>query len=69
MYDEHNKTMLIFYAQWNLVCGNAFIMEIVQPIYLVGAILGAFMQGPLSDRYVYMNNKSISLKLHFYICQ
>ena len=40
------------HAQWNLVCGNAYIMEIVQPSFLVGAIIGAFIQGPLSDRYV-----------------
>ena len=42
------------HAQWDLVCGNAYIMEIVQPSFLVGAIVGAFVQGPLSDRYVHI---------------
>ena len=44
----------VSHAQWNLVCGNAYIMEIVQPSFLVGAIVGGFVQGPLSDRYVHI---------------
>ena len=56
------------HAQWNLVCGNAYIMEIVQPSFLVGAIIGAFVQGPLADRYVNIylvgNNVAFFISMH-----
>ncbi len=37
--------------QWNLICGNSLLSDLSQSIFFVGAMLGAWIFGTISDRF------------------
>jgi len=39
-------------AQWDLVCGRAWLVDLVSTVYMAGRLVACLVIGPVSDRCV-----------------
>lgn len=65
MYIVHHVLFMMYYFpfQWNLICGESLLSKISQSVYFVGAMLGAWIFGTVSDRFGRRKTYFISVAL------
>ncbi|KAM6186711.1 solute carrier family 22 member 16 [Rhynchocyon petersi] len=47
---DHSKWESTVVTEWDLVCGQEWLAKLIQPLFMLGVLLGAVISGYLSDR-------------------